>query len=213
MSVVPNRTSSRTLLRACAFVPLLGCALAGLTPLTAGVATKAVADFSSAACYSLATGTISLPAASDPEGLDKEIKAVEEMGLTYGVPGRVTAQLGRAGGMLVSQATMGSKSVAGGDIVLAVGGVQPGCRILLLADPDPGLADAVAVDLSRNGWRAIPAMTATRGAITRRGFIRRDGKGTPYLLNLMVLGDENARLRLFTTVVRIPPGVALPAGY
>jgi len=42
--------------------------------------------------------------------------------------------------------------------------------------------------------------------------LRRDAKGTPYLMNLSSVADTTSRLRLFTTIVRIPPGVALPPG-
>jgi len=174
-------------------------------------AAASVARVSDTACYALASGAASIPA-NDPNGLDRTIKTIESFGLEFGAPKDITSH-GPAVTAMVSRATLGSKAFPDGQIVFADGG-PAGCRILLLADPKPGLTDAVAAGLTAgDAWRAIPEMTATRGAIERRAFLRRDKAGTPYLLNLMTVIGQPGKLRLFTTVARIPPGVALPAGY
>nr|AGU10034.1 hypothetical protein [uncultured organism] len=176
-----------------------------------GGAAATVAQLSNTACYALASGAVTMPAPG-PDSLDREIKTVESFGLSYGAPSDITSH-GPAVTTLVSRATLGSKILPDGQVVFADGGAS-GCRILLLAEPKPGLTDAVAAGLTAGGaWRAIPEMTATRGAIERRAFLRRDKSGAPYLLNLMTILGPAGKLRLFTTVARIPPGVALPAGY
>jgi hypothetical protein len=174
-------------------------------------AAASVARLSDTACYALASGAASIPA-NDPNGLDRAIKTVESFGLEFGAPNDITSH-GPAVTTMVSRATLGSKTLPDGQIIFADGGAA-GCRIILLAEPKPGLTDAVAAGLTAGGaWRAIPEMTVTRGAIERRAFLRRDKPGTPYLLNLMTVIDQPGKLRLFTTVARIPPNVALPAGY
>ncbi|TGX52607.1 hypothetical protein E5A73_13200 [Sphingomonas gei] len=172
-------------------------------------AAATVAELSNSACYALASGAVAMPAG--PDALDRTIKTVESFGLSFGVPNDATAQ-GPAVTTLISRATLGSKTLPDGQILFADGGAA-GCRIILLADPRPDLTDAVAAGLAAGGWRAIPEMTATRGTIERRAFLRRDKAGTPYLLNLMTVIGQPGRLRLFTTVARIPPNVTLPAGY
>lgn len=167
-----------------------------------------VAALSTSACYAIASGAFVMP--SGPNVAGQLIKAVESLGLDFGVPNEAMSQ-GPAVTTLISRATLGSKTLADGQILFADGG-SAGCRIVLLADLKPGLTDSVASGLVAGGWRAIPEMTATRGAIERRAFLRRDKAGAPYLLNLMTItGDP--KLRLFTTVAKIPPNVTIPAGY
>lgn len=174
-------------------------------------AATSVAQLSTTACFALASGGASV-STSGANGLDGAIKTIESFGLEFGAPRDITSH-GPAVTAMVSRATLGSKALPDGQVVLADGGAA-GCRILLLADPRPDLTEAVARGLTAAGaWRAIPEMTMTRGAIERRAFLRRDKAGAPYLLNLMTVIDQPGKLRLFTTVARIPPGVTLPAGY
>ncbi|MET0308146.1 MAG: hypothetical protein ABW023_05520 [Sphingomonas sp.] len=168
-----------------------------------------VAALSTSACYAIASGAFVMP--SGPNVADQLIKAVESLGLDFGVSNEAMSQ-GPAVTTLISRATLGSKTLADGQILFADGG-PAGCRIVLLADPKPGLTDSVASGLVTGEWRAIPEMTATRGAIERRAFIRRDKAGAPYLLNLMTVLDQPGKLRLFTTVAKILPNVTIPAGY
>jgi hypothetical protein len=56
-------------------------------------------------------------------------------------------------------------------------------------------------------------MTGTRGPVTKRVFLRRDESGRPYLLNLIGLNEPIGKVQLYTTVVAVPAGVALPKGF
>jgi len=175
----------------------------------------AVAQLSTKGCYGVATGAVRFPALGEQDNVGKSIEAFRTLGLQSGINKTMLDDLGPAGTGLISQASIGSKSLGNGVMVMALGGRQPGCRIILLADPDPAMTDGVSSALAKpaNGWKLIPEMSGTRGGIERRAFIRRDAKGLPYLLNLMTVIQESPRLRLFTTVVAIPAGVALPKGY
>ncbi|ETI60967.1 hypothetical protein C100_18505 [Sphingobium sp. C100] len=155
-----------------------------------------------------------MPTVADPNALDKSVKAIEGIGLNYGVNDSMMKGLGRPGLALISQATMGSKSFEQGEVVLAVGGRQLGCRVILLSEPTVNITDAISTQLSRADWKPVPSMTAMRGAIERRAFFRRDGKGNPYLMNLMTITSPapDSKLRMFTTTIRIPSGVQLPEG-
>ncbi|WCM27523.1 hypothetical protein NDN01_00885 [Sphingomonas sp. QA11] len=172
---------------------------------------QAVVELSSTTCYGIQSGTIALPADGDPDALGKTMAAVKAMGLNYGVDNRVFKDLGRAGTAMISRATIGSRTLPAGDLVITFGGPQPLCRVILLTAPTPGLTDAVAARIVAQGWKAA-SVTQASPAVERRAFVRRDAAGNPYLMNLIAAVDTTSRLRLFTTVVRIPPGVALPPG-
>ena len=173
-----------------------------------------VADVGGTSCYGIATGTIAMPAAGDPDAADKAKKAIAGMGLTFGLDNSMMGRLGNPGLTMISQAIMGSKSFDQGDIVLAVGGSQPGCRVILLSEPGTNITDAVATRLAQLGWKPVPGMTGMRGAVERRAFVRRDEKNNPYLMNLMTITSPapDSKVRLFTTTIRIPDNVQLPEG-
>ena len=177
-------------------------------PLSEGSLAHAIADLSGKSCYGVAAGTITIPSA-----LDQTMKAIEGMGLNFGVNDSMMKGLGKPGLLLISQATMGSKTFDEGEVVLAFGGRQPGCRVILLSEPTVNITDAVSMQLSQTGWKSVP-MTALGGTIERRAFFRRDGKGNPYLMNLMTITSPapDSKLRMFTTTVRIPSAVQLPEG-
>ena len=172
----------------------------------------AVVDFSANGCYGIASGRIALPDDRSPDALDKTIHAVDTMGLAFGVDSRVLKELGTLGQTLISRATMGSKALAGGDIVVTFGGPQPGCRVLLLGTASIQVTESVSSGLQTIGWKAVPSMTAQRGAAERRAFVKRDGQGNPYLMNLWTISDPTSAIRLITTTIRIPAGVTLPPG-
>jgi hypothetical protein len=175
---------------------------------------RSVADLGGTSCFAIATGTIALPAAGDPDAADKARKTMEAMGLTFGLNDSMMDRLGNPGLAMISQAFMGSKSFDQGDVVLAVGGSQPGCRVILLSEPATNITDAVTAQLAQRGWRPIPSMTGMRGPVERRAFFRRDDKGSPYLMNLMTITSPapDSKVRLFTTTIRIPDNVQLPEG-
>lgn len=173
---------------------------------------RAVSDLSSNACYGIARGTTVLPNDQSPDALSQTMRAVEKMGLMFGINDRMLKELGTLGQTLVSRSTMGSKSLDHGDVVVTFGGPQPGCRVILLAEAPLDVTDAVNSNLASVGWKAVPTMTAQRGTLERRAFVKRDAQGNPYLMNLMIIGDPNSKVRLVTTTVRIPAGVTLPPG-
>lgn len=175
---------------------------------------RTIASLSGESCYGIASGSIVMPAMTDPDALAKSVKAIGTMGLGYGVNDSMMKALGKPGLMMIAQSTMGSKSLDQGDVVLAVGGRQPGCRVILLAEPSVNVTQAVAARLVQAGWKAMPSMTEARGAIERRAFVRRDGKASPYLMNLMTVTTPapGSKLRLFTTTIAIPDHVRLPDG-
>jgi hypothetical protein len=174
----------------------------------AGGAADDVARISTDVCYRLATGERSWAA----RDVNDEIAKVEATGLTYGAPGAVIDAMGPPGRMMVNRATMASHRNGEFDIVLANGGSMPGCRVMLAGDELPQTAGEVGAALVAAGWTAVPEATETRGALERRLFIRFGPRNEPYIANLMVVSDASARLRLFTTVAKVPPNVRLPAG-
>ena len=167
-----------------------------------------VAQVSTDVCYRLATGELRWAA----RDVNEEIAQVEASGLEYGAPGPVIDSMGQAGRMMVNRAMMASRTNGDFHLVLATGGSTPGCRVMLAGDELPGTADAVGSALVAAGWTALPDATETRGALERRLFIRFGPRDEPYIANLMVVNDPSARLRLFTTVAKVPPYVRLPAG-
>lgn len=178
-------------------------------------AARSVAGLSNEGCYGIASGAIAVPSGDDPAGIDKATRLLESLGLGFGLPDQAMNGLGAPGTVLVSRATMGSRSLGQADLILAFGGAQPGCRVLLLAEPGASLADGVAAQLADAGWKAVPSMTGQRGTLERRAFLRRDGKGIAYLMNLMtvITPFPGSRLQLFTTTTAIPTGVQLPEGF
>lgn len=176
---------------------------------------RSVAELSNAGCYGITSGAIAVPGGDDPAGIDKATRLLESLGLGFGLPDQAMNGLGAPGTVLVSRATMGSRSLGQTDLIMAFGGAQPGCRVLLLAEPSAGLADGVAAQLTEASWKAVPSMTGQRGPLERRVFLRRDGKGTAYLMNLMTVITPlpGSRLQLFTTTTAIPAGVQLPEGF
>ena len=195
-------------------VAVAGASLAGASTPQDDEIARSIAELSVKACYDIASGAVSMPPAQDSNALDQTIKVIEGMGLSFGVNDNMMKGLGKPGIILVSQAMMGSKSFEQGDVVLAVGGRQPGCRVILLSEPGVNVTDAVSAQLSRSAWMAIPDLTTMRGAIERRVFFRRDSRGSPYLMNLMTITSPapDSKLRMFSTTIRIPDGVQLPEG-
>lgn len=183
-------------------------------PLPLSPPAYAVADLSNSACYGIASGGISLPSSGEPDALDRSVKAIEQMGLSYGVTPAMLSSLGGPGVTLVSQATMGSKSVVGGDVVLAVGGRQPGCRVILVSEGEADEAKAVSGHLIQLGWKPAPTTIPLQNGAERRMFVKRDNEGAPYLMNLVTFTTPvpGSKLRLFTTTTRIPSNVQLPPG-
>lgn len=189
---------------------LLLAALAAATPAAPPSPAEDVASISNAACLKRAMGELVFPHPARPEFET----AVAALGLKAGIDRAALDMLGPATD-LVARAAMAHRVNAGSYVVVASDGAMPGCRTILLGDPVPGMVEAVAAALTRRGsggWTAFPEMTATRGPVTRRVFLRRE-KGRPYLLNLIELVQPIGKIRLYTTVVAVPPEVTLPEGF
>ena len=187
-------------------LPAAASAMPVLTPVHS--VAEDVAEISTDVCYRLATEELRW----SPSNVTEQMAQVEAAGLEYGAQGEVIESMGDAGRMLVNRAIMASRTSGDFNIVLAAGGSMPGCRVMLAGEELPETADEVGAALVAAGWTALPDATGTRGALERRLFIRFGRSNEPYITNLMVVSDPSARLRLFTSVARVPPNVKLPAG-
>jgi hypothetical protein len=193
---------------------ILVVALAAATPAATPAASPSPADdvaaISNTACLRRATGEIAFPHPAQPE-FDVAIAA---LGLKPGIDRAALDMLGPAT-HLILRAAMAHRVNGASYIVMASDGALPGCRTILLGDAPSGAAEAVAAALTRpgtGGWTAFPDMTASQGPVTKRVFLRRE-KGKPYLLNLIELIQPVGKIRLYTTVIAVPPEVTLPRGF
>jgi hypothetical protein len=195
-----------------AFLICVAAAAVGLgAPAAAASPADDVAEISNSACLRIATGELIVPhpATSEFEAL------AGRLGLKAGIDRKALDMLGPATS-LVSRAAMAHRANGDSYIVLSTGGAMPGCRVILLSEPSAGAVDAVAAALVRpvgGGWTAFPAMTGTRGPVTKRVFLRRDRAGKPYLLNLVGLNEPVGKIQLYTNVVAVPANVTLPEGF
>lgn len=195
------------------FIPALLLALAPTAPVAPAPASLAedVAEVSNSACLKHAAGELVFPHPATPEFET----AVAALRLKTGIDRRTFDMFGPATDF-IARAAMAHRTDGVSSVVLAADGAMPGCRVILLGDPSADTADAVAAALVRSGsggWRAFPEMTASRGPVTKRVFLRRDAKGKVYLLNLVVLTQPIGKIQLYTTTVAVPPGVTLPEGF
>jgi hypothetical protein len=191
------------------------CAAAALAargaPAAAASPAEDVAEISNRACLAIASGQLNVP---HPASTEFE-KTASGLGLKAGIDRKSLDMFGPATSM-ISRAAMAHRVNGDSYVVLSTGGALPGCRVILLSEPSAEAMDAVAAALvhpATGGWRAFPEMTGTRGPVTRRVFLRRDSAGRPYLLNLIGLNEPIGKVQLYTTVVAVPAGVALPKGF
>ena len=191
---------------------LAAAVFGALVPAVAWSATPAedVAEISTTACYARASGSLTF---SSPATTAYEAE-VGKLGLKAGIDQVALDMLGPATA-LVSRTAMAHRKNGGAVVIMAADGPMPGCRVILASEPDAKAADAVASALSDKGrgWLAVPALTETRGVATRRVFLRRDGAGKPYMLNLISLAGVPGKVQLYTTTVAVPPDVTLPPGF
>jgi hypothetical protein len=192
---------------------LVAAAAAGAADPAAGVATSSVADLvdvTNSVCYPHATGE--LPFTATP-AKDKQILAAKD--LTAGITGETKERLGRAGFTFLSRSIMAQRASGADIIVLGVEGDMPGCKTILVSASTASVTDeaAKAFTASTLGWKEAPATNQPGAPLQKRMFVRRDGKGTPYLLNLFTTTIPNSQIRVFTTVNPIPDTVQLPEGF
>lgn len=190
-------------------------ALAMLAGATAATPAQDVADISTRVCYGLASGSVTLPSFKGSNDIAAEDKAITALGVRPGLDRETLAGLGQIGTAMVSQSTLAQRVNGTARIVVAIGGRMQGCRTILVADDQVGATVAVAAALEGRGWKPVPSLTQTRSGLERRVFLRRDTEKKPYLLNLMTPTSSApaGKLRLFTSVAAIPPGVQIPEGF
>lgn len=170
-----------------------------------------VADVSTRVCYAMAAGKLPQPA-----NIEAEERLFLGLDLQQGLPNGALERMGEAGRMMISRATLASRTNGKHHVVLAAGGAVPGCRVLLVGEgslADAALVEATAAAIGSRafGWLALPAFTETRSGLERRLFIRFDESKQPYILNLMVLKIAQEGLQLFTSVAKAPQS-AVPPG-
>jgi hypothetical protein len=191
-----------------AAIPLL----ASLSPPPASRSVAAeLAYQSSAVCLPVATGALVLAGPGSEVGADRQLTP---FGLTSGINAAILDDMG-PGSALLNRSTLAHVKRDGATIVMAAEGPQPGCRMILVGEPNAGLMDAATAELTTeaNGWRALPGNPQTLGPATKRMFLRRSTAGKPVLLNLVALSGVPGKVQLFTTVIEVPAGVTLPPGY
>lgn len=158
----------------------------------------------------MATGTLALasPAA------DEFARQLAPFGLTPGINQAIYDEMGPASALL-NRSSMAHRRHGGATIVMSAAGPQPGCRMILVGEPDATLLDKVSAELitGTNGWRAVFSASEVRGSVTKRMFLRRTAAGKPMLLNLVGLSGLPGKVQLFTTIVEVPAGLTLPPGF
>ena len=192
---------------------ILAATTAGAADPATGVATSSVADLvdvTNSVCYPHATGE--LPFTATPKK-DKQILAAKN--LTAGITGQTKERLGRAGFTFLSRSIMAQRPSGADVIVLGVEGDMPGCKTILVSASTAGVTDeaAKAFTASSLGWKEAPSTNQPGAPLQKRMFVRRDGKGVPYVLNLTTTTIPNSQIRVFTTVNPIPDSVQLPEGF
>lgn len=193
---------------------LLAATAAGAADPAAGVATSSsIADFvdvTNSVCYPHATGE--LPFTATP-AKDKQILAAKN--LTAGITGETKQRMGRAGFTFLSGAIAGQRESGADIIVLGVEGDMPGCKTIFVSASTSSVTDeaAKAFTASPLGWKEAPSTNQPGAPIQKRMFVRRDDKGTPYLLNLLTPTIPNSQIRVITTVNPLPDSAQLPEGF
>ncbi|MET0589446.1 MAG: hypothetical protein ABWZ75_13075 [Novosphingobium sp.] len=199
--------------KALGLLSILAATAAGAADPATGVATSAVADLvdvTNSVCYPHATGE--LPFTATPK-TDKQILAAKK--LTAGITGETKERLGRAGFTFLSGSIMAQRPSGADMIVLGVEGDMPGCKTILVSASTDSVTDAAAAAFTASslGWKEAPSTNQPGAPLQKRMFVRRDGKGVPYVLNLTTTAIPNSQIRVFTTVNPIPDSVQLPEGF
>lgn len=172
---------------------------------------EAFATLTNSSCLSLATGRATIGSS-----VEDDLSTVESFGFVYGINGPLYERFGQQGQGVLNRAIMGHQSVGSDDIVLAVGGALPGCKVIFLSDDTEGLADPVADAFTQaeESWKELPfAETRPGSTVQKRSFLHRDASGEPFLLNLIYPFVPDSDIRIVATVSRVPPTVRIPEGF
>lgn len=199
--------------KALGLLSILAATAASAADPATGVATSSVADLvdvTNSVCYPHATGA--LPFTATPKK-DKQI--LKAQNVSFGISGETKQRLGRAGFTFLSGSIMGQRPSGADVIVLGVEGDMPGCKTILVSASTASVTDeaAAAFTTSSLGWKEAPSTNQPGAPLQKRMFVRRDGKGVPYVLNLTTTTIPNSQIRVFTTVNPIPDSVQLPEGF
>lgn len=161
-------------------------------------------------CFASSAGQIAF---GNDISADKE--TLQSIGFSSGIQKEMLSRFGSKYESILNRSTMGSKTNGDDAIVLAFGGQMPGCKSMLLSKSDEADLDnfSEAITAEKFGWFEPPNSNATRGNVTKRMFLKRDGNGQPYLMNLMTFNFPDSDLKLMTTVNAVPSGVQLPEGF
>lgn len=174
-----------------------------------GTVAAALAATAAGPCVDLVSG-----AAAWPQDNAAQEALLGGYGLTSGMPQGAMSGLGPAGTTLVSGATLAHREASDGGFVMALGGAQPLCRLILYRVADAAATKAMlfaALTSPVSGWKEAPSRA--RAAVDKRMFVRRNSAGKPMLLNVLSPVDPAARPSLMLTVAAIPPNVTLPQGF
>jgi hypothetical protein len=208
MLAFPGKGKGRLVQTPILLALLLGTAQA---PAATPAAQSVEADFAevtSRICYPIVNGERSFAFAD----VDAEMKAVQALGLRYGIPRIILESLPRTAQTAVSRATLGARANGAYHTLFALRGTVPGCKVLLTGPADAALtgriADAFAT--KAGGWTRRPDLDRRSGAVERRSFARRDNKGVDYLLDLLIVHSPEHGLRLLAMVALLPPSLAVP---
>ncbi len=205
------------LLRGCLYGVLAlnsGAPLPAAKPIVRTLAAD-VADVTERACFALTSGKIDFSRGGPKHDMKAEARQMETLGLVSGINNKTYNMLGTGGGGLIDQSIIAERANGEARIILAIGGRVPGCRTIL-AVKDIGKTETELVGLLQSksyGWRSYPGKAPAQGSVRKISFIRRDGAGKAYLLNLLIPTVTNSDVKLLTTINLIPPHVVIPQGY
>ena len=168
----------------------------------------ALAEAATGPCVDLASQSVAWPADTAAQ-----TSLLASYGLEEGLPSEAMAGMGPQATTLLSRATLAHREGIDGGFVLAWGGAQPLCRLILYRADDAASTRTTLLALlvrPASGWKAAPA--PSRGAVEKLMFVRRTPSGKPILLNVLSPVDPASRPSLILTVAAIPPNVTLPQG-
>jgi len=146
------------------------------------------------------------------DALDKEATLLGRFGLRPGASPAAMAVMGPQGSGILPQAILAEGEASDGAYVMALGGRQATCRLIVYRLADPLDFHATLNNaLGLGGWRS--ALSSSTAVVAKQMFIRRSSAGQPFLINVLSSTNPAQPLPIVLTIVAIPAGVALPKGF
>jgi hypothetical protein len=165
------------------------------------------------ACVPIAIGSSAEP---DMGNADQRSAFLDNVGFAAGIPPEARVMLSdRQYASLLTGAVVGHKPVSRDFLLLAVGGQDPYCRVLV-ASPSIALADGSELDaaaLASGFWREAPMPIPQGDSFHLRPYLHVPADGNAVLL---VIGTGTIPTRRNTVVLMtapVPPDVELPEGF